>query len=132
LSQYDVSLRYVSPETLRLPMELMNMLIDKGIDVRESHKIEDVIDTADVLYVTRIQKERFSDITQYEEVKNFFVVDEELLKKAKGKMIVMHPLPRVNELDYRVDKDPRAAYFRQVQNGLYIRMALLAAVLGQA
>jgi aspartate carbamoyltransferase catalytic subunit len=82
--------------------------------------------------VTRIQKERFPDITQYEEVKNFFVVDEELLKKAKEKMIVMHPLPRVNELDYRVDKDPRAAYFRQVQNGLYIRMALLAAVLGQA
>lgn len=132
LSQYDVSLRYVSPETLRLPMELMNMLIDKGIDVRESHKIEDVIETTDVLYVTRIQKERFPDITQYEEVKNFFVVDEELLKKAKEKMIVMHPLPRVNELDYRVDRDPRAAYFRQVENGLYIRMALLAAVLGQA
>ncbi len=85
LSQYDVSLRYVSPETLRLPMELMNMLIDKGIDVRESHKIEDVIETTDVLYVTRIQKERFPDITQYEEVKNFFVVDEELLKKKPKK-----------------------------------------------
>lgn len=132
LSQYDVSMRFVSPETLRLPLEHMNMLIDKGIDVRESHKIEDVIDSADVLYVTRIQKERFSDITQYEEVKNYFVVNQELLAQAKEKMVVMHPLPRVNEIDYRVDKDPRAAYFRQVKNGLYIRMALLAAVLGQA
>lgn len=132
LSQYDVSLRYVSPDTLRLPLDLMNMLIDKGINVRETSKVQDVIENADVLYVTRIQKERFTDLAQYDEVKTFFEITPELMEKAKQKMIVMHPLPRVGEIHYSVDKDPRAAYFRQVQNGMFIRMALLAAVLGQA
>lgn len=132
LSQYDVSLRFVSPDMLRLPLELMNSLIDKGIDVRESNKVSDVIGQTDVLYVTRIQKERFTDMAQYEEVKNYFVITPELMKDAKEKMVVMHPLPRVGEIEYSVDKDPRAAYFRQVQNGLFVRMALLAAVLGQA
>lgn len=132
LSQYDVSLRFVSPDTLRLPLDLMNDLIDKGIKVRETNKVADVIENADVLYVTRIQKERFSDLAQYEEVKNYFEITPELMEQAKQKMIVMHPLPRVGEIHYKVDRDPRAAYFRQVQNGLYIRMALLAAVLGQA
>lgn len=132
LSQYDVSLRFVSPDTLRLPLDLMNDLIDKGIKVRETSKVADVIENADVLYVTRIQKERFSDLTQYEQVKNYFEITPDLLALAKKKMIVMHPLPRVGEIHYGVDKDPRAAYFRQVQNGMFIRMALLAAVLGQA
>lgn len=132
LSQYDVSLRYISPDTLRLPLDLMNDLIDKKIDVREFSKVEDVIAEADVLYVTRIQKERFTDLAQYEEVKGCFHINRELMTKAKDKMIVMHPLPRVGEIEYNVDKDERAAYFRQVQNGLYIRMALLAAVLGRA
>lgn len=132
LSQYDVSLRFVSPDTLRLPMDLMNELIDKGLNVRETNKVSDVIENADVLYVTRIQKERFSDLAQYEEVKNYFVISPDLMAQAKEKMVVMHPLPRVGEIEYKVDKDPRAAYFRQVQNGLYVRMALLAAVLGQA
>lgn len=132
LSQYDVSLRYVSPDTLRLPLDLMNQLIDKKMDVREYSRVEEVISEADVLYVTRIQKERFTDLAQYEEVKNYFLINSELMSKAKDQMVVMHPLPRVGEIEYKVDKDPRAAYFRQVQNGLYIRMALLAAVLGQA
>jgi len=110
----------------------MNDLIDKGVKVRETNKVADVIENADVLYVTRIQKERFSDLAQYEEVKNYFEITPELMELAKQKMIVMHPLPRVGEIHYKVDRDPRAAYFRQVQNGLYIRMALLAAVLGQA
>lgn len=132
LMQYDVSLRYVSPEILRLPMTLMNSLIDHGIKVRETHDIADVISTADVLYVTRVQKERFSDPAQYEEVKNSYVITPDLMKLAKQKMIVMHPLPRVGEILTTVDSDPRAAYFRQVQNGMYVRMALLAAVLGRA
>ncbi len=132
LSQYDVSLRFVSPDTLRLPLDLMNDLIDKGVKVRETNKVADVIENADVLYVTRIQKERFSDLAQYEEVKNYFEITPELMEQAKQKMVVMHPLPRIGEIHYKVDRDPRAAYFRQVQNGLYIRMALLAAVLGQA
>ncbi len=132
LKKYDVSLRFVSPDTLRLPMELMNDLIDNNVDVRETNRVQDVIKDVDVLYVTRIQKERFSDLAQYEEVKNYFEITTTLLESAKEKMIVMHPLPRVGEIHYQLDKDPRAAYFRQVHNGMTVRMALLAAVLGQA
>ena len=132
LLQYDVSLRFVSPESLRLPLNIMNKVIDAGKPVRETHDVADVIENADVLYVTRVQKERFADLSQYEEVKNFYEITPELMAKAKEKMVVMHPLPRVGEIHYAVDDDPRAAYFRQVQNGMYIRMALLAAVLGKA
>ena len=132
LLHFNVSLRYVSPEILRLPLNTMNHVIDAGLDVRETHDVADVIENADVLYVTRVQKERFSDLAQYEEVKDYYEITSELMEKAKDKMIVMHPLPRVGEIHYNVDKDPRAAYFRQVKNGMYIRMALLAAVLGRA
>ena len=132
LLQYDVKLRFVSPEMLRLPLKIMNEVIDKGVEVRETHDVADVIENADVLYVTRVQKERFSDLAQYEEVKNYYNITPELMQRAKEKMVVMHPLPRVGEIHPDVDKDPRAAYFRQVKNGMYIRMALLAAVLGKA
>lgn len=132
LKNYKVSLRFVSPDTLRLPLDLMNDLIDNGVDVRETSKVQDVIKDADVLYVTRIQKERFSDLALYEEVRNYFEINTDLMAMAKEKMVVMHPLPRVGEIQYQVDKDPRAAYFRQVHNGMVIRMALLAGVLGQA
>jgi aspartate carbamoyltransferase catalytic subunit len=132
LAQYNVSLRFVSPEILRMPMVIMNEIIDSGMDVRETHDVVDVIENADVLYVTRVQKERFTDLAQYEEVKNQYEITPELMKKAKDKMVIMHPLPRVGEIHYNVDDDPRAAYFRQVKNGMYIRMALLAAVLGKA
>ncbi|MFQ5398358.1 MAG: aspartate carbamoyltransferase [Anaerolineae bacterium] len=131
LVQYDVSLRYVSPEILRLPLTIMNQVIDAGINVRETHDVADVIANADVLYVTRVQKERFSDLAQYEEVKDYYEITPELMERAKEKMVVMHPLPRVGEIHYAVDNDPRAAYFRQVRNGMFIRMALLAAVLGK-
>lgn len=132
LMQYDVSLRYVSPEILRLPMSLMNELIDRGIQVRETHDVADVIEHADVLYVTRVQKERFSDPTQYEEVKDYYKLTPEIMARAKPTMTLMHPLPRVGEIDPAIDSDPRAAYFRQVKNGMFVRMALLAAVLGRA
>ncbi len=132
LMNYDVSYRYISPDTLRLPLNLMNELINKGIDVREDDRIENVIRDVDVLYVTRIQKERFNDMEQYEAVKNYFEISMDLMQQAKSNMVVMHPLPRVGEIQFNVDKDPRAAYFRQVRNGMFVRMALLAAVLGQA
>ncbi len=132
LLQYNVSLRFVSPEILRLPLKIMNKVIDAGVDVRETHDVADVIENADVRYVTRVQKERFSDLAQYEEVKDHYEITPELMEQAKEKMIIMHPLPRVGEIHYAVDSDPRAAYFRQVKNGMYIRMALLAAVLGEA
>jgi carbamoyl-phosphate synthase/aspartate carbamoyltransferase/dihydroorotase/carbamoyl-phosphate synthase/aspartate carbamoyltransferase len=127
----DVSLRFVSPEILRLPLKIMNKVIDAKMNVRETHDVADVIENADVLYVTRVQKERFSDLAQYESVANHFQITPEIMAQAKEKMVVMHPLPRVGEIHYAVDDDPRAAYFRQVRNGMFIRMALLAAVLGK-
>ncbi len=132
LLQYNVSLRFVSPDTLRLPLNLMNTVIDSGINVRESDNVQDVIGDADVLYVTRIQKERFGDAAAYDEVKDAYEITPALMRQAKEKMVIMHPLPRVGEIHTSVDADPRAAYFRQVQNGMFIRMALLAAVLGKA
>jgi aspartate carbamoyltransferase catalytic subunit len=132
LLQYNVTLRFVSPETLRLPLSIMNQVIDAGIEARETHDLADVVEQADVLYVTRVQKERFSDLAQYEEVKNFYEITPESIRRAKEKMIIMHPLPRVSEIHASVDSDPRAAYFRQVRNGMCIRMAILAAVVGRA
>jgi aspartate carbamoyltransferase catalytic subunit len=132
LSHYDISIRLVSPDILRLPLALMNDLIDRNVEVRETNDVADVIEHADVLYVTRVQKERFTDMTQYEEVKNLYEISPALMKQAKEKMVVMHPLPRVGEIHSAVDSDPRAAYFRQVKNGMYVRMALLAMVLGKA
>jgi carbamoyl-phosphate synthase/aspartate carbamoyltransferase/dihydroorotase/carbamoyl-phosphate synthase/aspartate carbamoyltransferase len=132
LLHFDVSLRFVSPEILRLPLKIMNQVIDAGVDARETHDVADVIEDVDVLYVTRVQKERFADLAQYEEVKDQYEIKPELMARAKDDMIIMHPLPRVGEIHYAVDDDPRAAYFRQVQNGMYVRMALLAAVLGKA
>lgn len=132
LAQYDVKLSFVSPEILRLPLVIMNDVRDAGLEVRETHSVADVIETVEVLYVTRVQKERFTDLSQYDAVKDYYTITPELMKRAKDDMVVMHPLPRVGEIEYTVDSDPRAAYFRQVQNGMYIRMALLAAVLGKA
>ncbi|MBS1252448.1 MAG: Aspartate carbamoyltransferase catalytic subunit [Anaerolineales bacterium] len=132
LAQYNVKLSFVSPEILRLPLVIMNDVRDAGLDVRETHSVADIIETADVLYVTRVQKERFSELSQYDAVKDYYTITPELMERAQDNMVVMHPLPRVGEIAYSVDGDPRAAYFRQVQNGMYIRMALLAAVLGKA
>jgi aspartate carbamoyltransferase catalytic subunit len=131
LLNYNVRLRFVSPEILRAPLDLTNKVRDAGYDMRETYDVHDVIGEADVLYVTRVQKERFSDLAQYEQVKDYYLISPALLERAKPKMVVMHPLPRVGEISYEVDEDPRAAYFRQVRNGLYIRMALLAAVLAK-
>ncbi|MGH2542771.1 MAG: aspartate carbamoyltransferase [Ardenticatenaceae bacterium] len=131
LLNYDVRFRFVSPEILRLPLAITNQVRDHGAEMRETYDVHEVIREADVLYVTRVQKERFSDLAQYEEVKDYYIVDPALMEQAKEKMIVMHPLPRVGEIRESVDQDPRAAYFRQMRNGLFIRMALLAAVLTQ-
>lgn len=132
LLNYNVQLSFVSPEILRLPLDYMNQVRAAAKTVHETYSVADVISDADVLYVTRVQKERFADLAQYEEVKDFYRITPELMDRAKPNAIVMHPLPRVNEIDVRVDADPRAAYFRQVKNGMFIRMALLAAVLGKA
>ena len=132
LSMFDVRLSFVSPEVLRLPPELLQEVEAKGVPAAEFEDVAEVIGEADVLYVTRVQRERFEDQNLYEKVKDCYVITPGLLQQAEERMIVMHPLPRVAEISYDVDKDPRAAYFRQMENGMYIRMALLAAVLGRA
>ena len=132
LSLYDVKINYVSPEILRMPKEVMDEVGAKGIPQAEYSTLAEVLPQTDVLYVTRVQKERFEDPADYEKVKGAYVIDPDVMKSAKQDMIVMHPLPRVGEISYDVDNDPRAAYFRQVEYGLYVRMALLAMVLGKA
>lgn len=132
LRLYDIELSFVSPDILRLPRGLKEELVSAECPIQEMEKVEDVIDTVDVLYVTRVQKERFADLRAYEAVRDYYEITPELMERAKEKMALMHPLPRVGEIHYDVDDDPRAAYFRQMENGLYIRMALLGAVLGKA
>ncbi len=132
LTNYDVEFVFVSPDILRMPEDVLDVVRASGHRFTVTEDVHDVIGEVDVLYVTRVQKERFSDLAEYDRVKDQYVVDPELMQRAKERMIVMHPLPRVNEISYAVDDDPRAAYFRQMRNGMYIRMALLAAVLGRA
>ncbi len=131
LRLYDVQLSFVAPDILRLPGEIKEELAAAGRPLHETDKLDEVIAEADVIYVTRVQKERFADLALYEEVKDYYVVTPEIMSRAKERMALMHPLPRVGEIHADVDDDPRAAYFRQMENGMYIRMALLAAVLGK-
>ncbi len=133
LTQFDgITLNYVSPKILRMPEDVMDEVAEKGIPQTELTTLKKILPRTDVLYVTRVQKERFEDESDYDKVKSAYVITPEVLKVAKKRMIVMHPLPRVTEIAMEVDEDPRAAYFRQMEYGLYVRMALLAMVLGKA
>ena len=132
LALYDVKLNYVAPEILRMPKDLVDELDDLGVEQYQTPDLEEVLASTDVLYVTRIQKERFEDPGQYDRVKDSYIITRATLAAAKEHMIVMHPLPRVGEIAMDVDDDPRAAYFRQMEYGMYVRMALLALVLGKA
>lgn len=132
LSLFNVRLNYVSPDILKMPKEVMDEVGAKGIPQAEFSTLEKVLPETDVLYVTRVQKERFEDPADYEKVKSAYVIDPVIMQAAKQDMIVMHPLPRVTEISMDFDDDPRAAYFRQMEYGLYVRMALLAMVLGKA
>ena len=132
LSLYDVHLHYVSPEILRMPQAILAELDEKGVYQKEHATLDAVLPETDVLYITRVQKERFEDQNEYESVKGAYVITPEIMQPARDRMIVMHPLPRVGEISMEFDSDPRAAYFRQMEYGLYVRMALLAMVLGKA
>lgn len=132
LSLFNVHVNYVSPEILRMPSDLVAQLNDKGLRQDAYEQLEPVLEQTDVLYVTRVQKERFENLDDYEAVKGAFVITPETMKQARPKMALMHPLPRVGEISPEVDVDPRAAYFRQMEYGMYVRMALLAMVLGKA
>ncbi|KAK8191795.1 uncharacterized protein BKA78DRAFT_353075 [Phyllosticta capitalensis] len=126
----DIKIQLVSPEPLRMPEYIRETLKERGQLLTESFELTpEIISRSDVLYCTRVQKERFPDLELYEKVKDSFVVDNAVMKNAKANMIVMHPLPRNREIPDEVDTDPRAAYFRQMRYGLYTRMALLALVM---
>ena len=131
LSRYkDVKVVLIAPDELRLPDYIKHDVCDRqNICYREVRTIEEVIGELDVLYMTRVQQERFLDLEEFERVKDSFVLDCEKMKGAKEKMAVLHPLPRVNEIRPEVDADPRAAYFRQVENGKFVRMALIYSLL---
>lgn len=123
----------ISPENLRLPQYMMDELYaQSNLSYIESDNISDVIGSLDVLYMTRVQRERFADLAEYERCKDYFVLNKEIMALAKDDMIVLHPLPRVNEISTDVDNDRRAAYFRQAANGKFIRMALIIRLLEMA
>ena len=116
---------------MRIPQYIRQEALDKNnIEYCEVEKIEEVIESLDILYMTRIQKERFADLEEYELLKDCYILDAEKMSKAPENMLVMHPLPRVNEIDIEVDKDVRAAYFKQAEFGMYVRMALIMKLLG--
>jgi carbamoyl-phosphate synthase/aspartate carbamoyltransferase/dihydroorotase len=131
LALYDVKIKLVSPKGLEMPESIVKDIKSK-VPVTEHTSIDDVIAETDVLYVTRVQKERFQDLAEYERVKGGTQVTAETLINAKQSMILMHPLPRNAEISRECDLDPRAIYFRQAEHGMYVRMALLATVLGRA
>ncbi len=132
LSDYDVQFIFVAPQALQMPRDIVSKLQAKHIEILETDNLADGLKRGDVLYMTRIQKERFDDPAEYERLKDSFVLTRGHLDQAKDGLIVMHPLPRVNEIAADMDSYPGAAYFRQAANGVPIRMALLALVTGRA
>ncbi len=123
---YDnVDFRFISPVELKMPEKVITFLKDKNIPYTETTDYKSGIDNADVIYVTRLQRERFTDISEYERLKNDFILTNDVLLSGKPDITIMHPLPRVNEVDHEVDALPNAAFFRQAENGVPVRMALL-------
>lgn len=130
LVRYDnIQFVFISPEELTIPDYIIEMLRDKNISFQEVRKLEEVMPDLDILYMTRVQKERFFNEEDYVRLKDYYILDKEKMELAKPDMIILHPLPRVNEISVEVDDDPRAVYFRQVQYGVYVRMALLLTLL---
>lgn len=119
----------ISPKELRVPEYIREMLVKNDIEFTEVERLEEVICELDILYMTRVQKERFSNEDEYERLKDSYILDKEKMDNAKSDMIVMHPLPRVNEIAVEVDSDSRAAYFKQAEFGMYVRMALIMKLL---
>ncbi|WP_425449443.1 aspartate carbamoyltransferase [Dethiothermospora halolimnae] len=132
LSRYkDMEFYLVSPPQLQMPEYVKNFVKETyNVKIVETSKIEDVIDEVDILYMTRIQKERFFNEEDYLKLKNSYILTADKIENAKEDMLIMHPLPRVNEIDYSVDKDKRAVYFKQAKYGVYVRMSLMAHLLG--
>ena len=123
---------FISPEELKIPDYVTDMLREKGIPFQEVIRLEDVMPKLDLLYMTRVQKERFFNEEDYVRLKDFYVLTPEKMELAKPDMLVLHPLPRINEISVEIDDDPRAAYFKQAQFAVYVRMALILTLLGLA
>ena len=131
LSRYDnITFIFVSPEELRIPEYITDMLKEKDIPYEETISLEEVMPKLDLLYMTRVQRERFFNEEDYVRLKDFYILNKEKMELAKPDMLVLHPLPRVNEISVEVDDDERAVYFKQVQYGVYVRMALILTLLG--
>ncbi len=128
---YNCKLIMVAPDQLKLPPDILSKLRAYGVEVEETSNLEAALAKGDVLYMTRIQKERFADPTEYERLKGSYILTREMVERIQPKLTIMHPLPRVNEITTDVDSLTNAAYFRQVGNGVFIRMALIASVLGK-
>jgi len=126
----NVRMLFISPESLKMKEEIKEYLKGKGVAFSETSDLDGAIGGIDVLYVTRVQKERFASLEDYDKIRGCYIITNEIANRMKGTAIIMHPLPRVDEIAPDVDSNPRAAYFRQAENGLYVRMALLKTVLG--
>lgn len=130
LLRYDnVKFVLISPNELKVPEYIIENIEKAGAEYKEVTKLEDVISELDILYMTRVQRERFFNEEDYIRLKDSFILDKKKMSMAKDDMLVLHPLPRVNEISVEVDKDPRAVYFKQVQYGVYVRMALILKLL---
>jgi len=130
MSNWNATFNFISPEELKMPDEFKLYLDNMGLKYYEHTDFSDIISKADIIYMTRVQKERFSDPIEYEKVKNVYVLRNDMLKKTKPNMRILHPLPRVNEIHTDVDTNPKAYYFNQAQNGVYTRQAILCTLLG--
>ena len=131
MRHFNPTFHFIAPKELAMPEKYKAYCVEHGIKFVEHEQFdEDVISTADILYMTRVQRERFTDLDEYERVKDVYILDRPMLCKAKDTMRVLHPLPRVNEITEAVDDDPRAYYFEQARNGLYAREAILSSCLG--
>lgn len=130
LSQFNTTFHLVSPDELKLPSVVKKYIKDAGLQYHQYTEIEAIMDKVDVLYMTRIQRERFADPMEYERVKNSYILKNDMLENSKPTMRVLHPLPRVNEIEEAVDANPKAYYFQQAKNGVYVREALIASILG--
>ncbi len=129
LSHFGVKFVFVAPEALMMPREIVADLKAAGCEVVETESLDDVIGEMDVIGMTRVQEERFDSSAEYEKYAGRYILDPDLMEKAKGDAMILHPLPRVDEIDVLIDSDPRAKYFEQVANGVAVRMALLKKVL---
>ncbi|HNX07573.1 MAG TPA: aspartate carbamoyltransferase, partial [Bacteroidales bacterium] len=130
MTNFNCRFHLVSPLELKLPSSVKIHIKEKNLEYYQYTDLSEAIPKADIIYMTRIQRERFSDPIEYEKVKNSYILNKSLLTDAKPNMKVLHPLPRVNEIDEDVDALPQAYYFQQAQNGLYVRQALLKLILG--